>query len=372
MINIVHVLHSFGVGGLESVLASLIDNADHEKFSHSICVLSDDLAGLARINSGRPEVDKVKRMLRNDPSLVFRLAMFFRKKRPDIIRTYNWGAIEGVIAARIAGVKKIIHSEHGFDRIDMAGVPRRRIFVRSLLSRYCDRVVTPAMSIKGWLTGTVGIEKEKVVYIPNGCDTGRFRPGSDPSLRGRLGFSQGDVVMGTVGRLKAIKGHRVLMEAFFRMAHKNLKLLVVGDGPLRRELMDIADAKGVRGRVCFTGNIPDTAPYYRAMDAFVLPSLSEQAPNALLEAMASGLPIVASGVGDVNGMLDGGKAGVIVKPHDAVELARSIGALLADRKEASLKGRLARQRACDVFNLKKMVRSYEALYIGALEKGSAE
>jgi sugar transferase (PEP-CTERM/EpsH1 system associated) len=361
--RILHVLHSFDTGGLETVLAGLIDNMDRSRFSHSICVFSDRLKALEKIKSVPVEVHIVKRHFPNDPTVLPRLVRLMLKERPDVVRTYNWGGIEGIPAARAAGIRAVIHSEHGAELQEISKDLKRRIVTRRFLLKLCRNVISVSRYRRDWLIDTVGVDRQKVELIPNGCSLDRFCPGDDPGLREKLGIKSSDTVVGSVGTLKELKGYHLLLEAFAEVAarYNGLKLLIVGAGPERDRLIKLADDLDVRDIVFFPGEAADTAPFYKAMDVFVLSSLSENFPNVLLEAMATALPIVGTDVGDVRYMVDGDSGGVIAKPGDASSLEKGMEDILRDMSAARAKGCFARKRAEELFSFERMVGSYEKL-----------
>jgi len=370
-INIMHVLYSFGLGGLEGGIASLIDTMDQDRFSHSICVFKDDLASLKKIKSTNIKVYVVKRFFGNDPSLIFRLCAFLKRHRPDIVRTYNWAGVEGIIAARLCGIRAVIHSEHGFDIDEISRKKARRVLARRLVLPRCDRIIAVARSLQRWLIDDVGIKSERVAYIPNGCDVARFYPGKDAGLRRNLGIEDDEAVIGTVGSLTGLKDQKGLLEAFAKVSagrHK-LKLLIVGQGPLRKDLEALAKQLVVRECTVFTGAVAESAPYYRAMDIFVLPSISENMPNALLQAMATALPVIATDVGDVRYMTDGEKGGMLVKPKDVLAIEKGIGYFLDDPAAAKDRGGFARKRVEQGFDIRDTAKKYESLYVSAVGGG---
>ena len=363
-IRIAHVLYSFGIGGLEGVLAELINRMDPGVFSHVIYIFSNDASSLNKIKREGVELRVIRRFFPHDPSTIIRLAIALKKSKPDIVRTYNWAGMEGIVAARLAGISNIIHSEHGFDIAEIYKKKNRRIIARRILLNKCVKVIAVSKGLQEWLVGDVNVDAGKVVYIPNGCDTVCFRPGKDLELRRSLGISDADTVIGTVGSLVALKDQRSLIEAFVRVAgsRNDVRLMIVGEGPLRKELESFAGTADVKERMIFTGNVVDPEKYYRAMDIFVLPSLSENMPNVLLQAMATALPIVATDVGDVRHMLDGEKGGIIVSPKDVEALASGIKQFLAHPDAAKGKGVFARRRVEDEFSMTRIKDVYEKLY----------
>lgn len=363
-IHISHVLYSFGLGGLEGMIASLINSMDAALFSHSICVLHDDLASLKKLNARDVDVHVVKRHFRHDPSTVVRLARILGKLKPDIVRTYNWTGVEGILAAKLSGMKTIVHSEHGFDIEEACKKIRRRILIRKLLLRYCARIISVSKNLREWLIEDVGIAKGRVIYIPNGCDIIEYCPGRDIELRRRFNIGDNDTVIGTVGNLKAVKDQQSLLEAFGKvaMSRKDIKLMLVGEGPLRKDLEALAGKIGIKEKTIFAGSVPDTACFYRAMDIFTLPSVSENMPNVLLQAMATALPIIATDVGDVRHMLEDGRGGTIIKPKDSNALEKSIRDCLDHLDLAQARGRFARNTVERLFDINKIKDDYEKLY----------
>lgn len=369
-IRITHILYSFGLGGLEGIIAELINRMDHEAFSHSICVFKDELASLEKINISGVDVHIVKRRFRHDPTTIIRLALVLKRIKPDIVRTYNWTGTDGIIAAKLCGIKSIIHSEHGFDIEEIYNQKKRRVLARRLLLRYCEKVIAVSGILKNWLLNDVRVNNDKIVYIPNGCDLKKFLPGKDMKRRELFGIWEGQVLIGAVGSLKKLKGHDILIRSFAELAkiYANIRLIIIGDGPESENLSALVKEMDVEGKDIFPGAVKETASFYRAMDIFVLPSLSENSPNTLLEAMASGLPIVATDVGDVRFMLDEGASGIIVEPGNVSQISCGIERYLKDTNLAKEKGENARSRVVNLFNIDNMVRAYEALYLNAVSK----
>ena len=363
-IRIVHVLYSLGLGGLEGVVAGLVRGMDTEIFSHSICILENDLASLEKFNLSGVDVHIVKRHFRHDPTVVLRLVRVFGKLKPDIVATYNWAGMEGIVAARLCGIKNIVHSEHGLGTEEALKKKRGRLLERRILLKCCVKVIAVSRAIQAWLIDKVKADGGKVICIPNGCDTSEFHPGKDLELRKRLGINDSDAVMGTVGSLIELKGHKELLEAFSRIARSRsgVRLMFVGDGPLRKDLEELSGKLGIKEKVIFAGRVMDVSPFYRAMDSYALSSFSEALPMALLEAMATALPIIATDVGDVKYMLGGGKGGIIVKPKDVDALESGMRYFLDHPDAARENGNFARKRAEVSFNIVKTKDAYEKLY----------
>jgi glycosyltransferase involved in cell wall biosynthesis len=198
-----------------------------------------------------------------------------------------------------------------------------------------------------------------VTQVYNGIDTETYAPGSAMALRKALDLPAGAPVVGTVGRLDPIKDHRTLLEAFdaVRRRRPRARLLVVGDGAERR-LLESAAGEGVR----FLGTRPDVPELLRVMDVFVLPSINEGISNTLLEAMASGLPVIATRAGGNPELVDHQRTGLLTPVGDARALAEAIGRYLSDGELRAAHGREARKEAVQRFGGEGMVKAYERVY----------
>lgn len=363
--RIAHVFYGFGTGGIESLTTAVINSAEGGRYRHGIFIFSNNWGAMSKI-SAPWNVDRyfIKRYFRNDPSVILRLAIAFKRYKPDLVKASSFSGIDGVIAARLAGIDNVIYSEHGFNADEAFTVKRRRVFLRWLVLKMCKKIVSVSKSRMKWLIEEVGVDPKKMLYIPNGCDTKVFSPGRDEDLRRSLGFEADDIVVGTVGSLSAVKDQKSLLEVFALLAKtkKNLKLLVVGDGPLKEDLVSFAESAGIGDKTVFAGVAKDVSRYYKAMDIFVMTSISENMPSAILEAMATGLPIVATDVGDVKYMLNEGRSGIVVKVKDIKAISGGVLKYIDDPILAKSNGESSRAKVENEFPLEKMIRSYDELY----------
>jgi glycosyltransferase involved in cell wall biosynthesis len=212
------------------------------------------------------------------------------------------------------------------------------------LLRYPDRVVAVSDSVRCRLEAT-GVPSSRITVIPNAVEIGTGEwPVDDTDWRGSLGIPAGASVLSVIGRLSPEKGQDVFLEACRLAADKDCKFVgvLVGEGPWENELRARVKALGLESRVRFVGHCQDVAPVYAASDVIVIPSRSEGLPNVLLEAMASGKPVVATRVGGIPEVLSDGVSGRLVPPEDPVRLASAIVALVADRRLRHALG----ERAC--------------------------
>ncbi|MBW2670939.1 MAG: glycosyltransferase [Deltaproteobacteria bacterium] len=355
-IKIAHVLYSFGTGGMEKGVATLIGNAS-ANFEHIIICLTNS-GNMARLLPPGTEIIELKKSPGNSAQFLWRLSRTLRRVNPDVVHTRNWAGTDGIIAARLAGIRFIVHSEHGFGSENPTGMNSRRIWLHWWLSRWVKEYICVSTPLKKWLIEQVGVRRP-VTQIYNGVDTEVYR--SDPGMRMRrkLGISQKAFVIGIVASLNAIKDHPTLIRAFnvLRQQEPESIMLIVGDGPERSKLESLAGPG-----VFFLGNREDVPEVMRALDVFVLSSINEGISNTILEAMATGLPVVASNVGGNPELTVDGVTGRLFPSGDIEALASE---LLAYSKSSGLRLRHGSQggdRAVAHFSIKAMVESYETVW----------
>ena len=289
-----------------------------------------------------------------------RLERWLRTVRPDVVHVHSGTWLKTARAARRAGVPRVVHTAHGLlDREPWHGTLLKR-----LAARYTDHVVAVSSALQREIARQISWPVEGVELVPNGIDTSRFEPGARAgSLRERLGLSAGAKIIGNVARLQDVKNHALLLEAFATLAGRipDSHLVVVGEGPLRQELLESAVQLGIPERVHLIGAADDTAPLYREFDLYVLPSKAEGTSMSLLEAMASGTPVVASAVGGTPDLLAHGERGRLVPPGDAASLERAMFEVLADPAAARV-AEVARRDVVREYSEQAMVSAYERLY----------
>ncbi|WP_445505206.1 glycosyltransferase [Microvirga sp. G4-2] len=288
------------------------------------------------------------------------LRRHFAARAPDVIHAQNGVWAKAALAARAAGVPAVVHTAHGFSLDE----PWFGDALRWWAGLRTDMVVAVSIPLREHLVRKARIPASRVVTIINGIDTTRFTPrGTRGILRAALGIGPDAPLIGCVARLDPIKNHVLLLEAMALLIRQipDARLALVGDGPLREALRERAEALCLEGKVLFAGTLADTATAYRDLDIFVLPSVSEGTSISVLEAMASGTPVVATAVGGTPRLLDGG-CGTLVPSGDAAAMAEAIQRLLSDPIGRARMARTARERISEEFGHAAMVRAYEKLY----------
>jgi sugar transferase (PEP-CTERM/EpsH1 system associated) len=300
---------------------------------------------------------------RPDRFNALRMARVFRALRPDIVHTRNWTCIDAILGARLAGVPHVVHGEHGREAADPTGANRLRRRVRRVLAPLVSQFVTVSRDLNRWLVEDVRIPARKVRTIYNGVDADRFAPGDREAAQRALDIPAGWGVVGTVGRLDPVKDQAGLIRAFaVASAQRPSVLLIVGDGPLRVELEALGRGLGLDDRVRLLGDRQDVAQILRALDCFVLPSVGEGISNAILEAMATALPVVATRVGGNVELVEDGETGLLVEVGQPEALVRALECYLGDAGIARKHGAAARARVEREFGLARMLTGYGDLY----------
>ncbi len=371
-IPILHVIPKLVVGGVQTQLQLVLRNYDRSRYSVTVCTLYDigDI-GREMEESGIEVVCLQKPKDRFDWTIIRDLYRLIKEKNIKIVRTHRYNAnLYGRVAALLAGVPCIIASVHNIYQRDRK--LNRRI-VNHLLSRLTDKVVAVSETVKRDIVRYDAVPDGKVQVIYNGIDMSRFSAADGSTVRKEFGLSAACRVIGTVGRFTDQKGHRYLVEAAAEVMerHPDVVLLMVGDGALKGELTASAERLHIADRVIFAGWRRDIPALLDAMDIFAFPSHWEGLPNAVIEAMAMGKPIIASDILPVREVIASEQDGILVPPGDSHALAGAIASLLADRVYAANMGSHVRERARANFSIDATVGAYVALFEKVLKKKNA-
>jgi sugar transferase (PEP-CTERM/EpsH1 system associated) len=368
--RILHVVDSLNSGGTELVSAALIERTGGS-FEHAVCFFRGSGPAENGVASLKVPVTFLGKRDGHDWTLALRIARLCRRLRPQVVHARNWGTMDAVIGARLAGVPVVVQSEHGRDMSDLDGLHPRRIRVRRLLAPFIDVHVVVSEHLQRWLVECVRVAPEKVRVVRNGVDAARFMPLVERDrVREEEGYGRTDHVFGAVGRLTPVKDHRTLLEAFHAvsMRRPECRLVLVGDGAERPLLEEQVRQRGLADRVRIVGHRVDVTRWLGMMDVFVHPSLMEGMSNAVLEAMAVGLPVVATAVGGNPEIVEHGVGGSLVPPSSPSALADAMLSYCGDDRMRMAHGAAARERVEKDFPLMKMVAGYTAVYRDALAR----
>lgn len=369
---VVHVVYRFDVGGLENGIVNLINMLPASRWRHAVIALTEVTEFRRRIQ--RDDVRFVS--LHKPPGqgiwLVPRMVKLLRELHADVVHTRNLAAVEMSLAAALARVPVRIHGEHGWDTRDPDGRSVAMQWNRRAFRPFVHRYVALSAEIAAYLCERVGVPRERVERLCNGVDTRRFQP-SGPVRTPLAGSPFGDDglwIVGTIGRLQPIKNQLLLARAFIEAlsrsseGRRRMRLLIAGDGPLREPILQLLREAGVEHLAWLAGERADVPDVMRGLDAFVLPSRAEGISNTILEAMATGLPVVATDVGGNRELLEG--VGVLVPSADVASLADAMLADFADPEGARRRGQRLRAEAERRFSLDTMIAGYGAMYERAL------
>lgn len=359
--------NSLDMGGLEKKLLDLAVRLDRSHFGLCICCLKS--GGFLKekfVELGYPFYDELLRF-KYDLFAWRKLAGIFAREKVELIYSFLHPntVVFSYLAKKRGLVKRWVVSVHATGAAE--GGKLVKGYLRPLL-REVDAFIAVARSHKKYLVEQEGMPDGKVTVIYNGVDTQAYSPSApDSDLAREFAVGEGERVVITVATLKPLKRIDLLLEAFRLALDRmgDLRLIVVGDGPERNRLEAMAAAPGLVGKVSFTGMRQDVERILSLGDVFVLSSRTEAFPNALLEAMACGLPVVATGVGSVPELLAGG-GGIVVEAGDAAGLARAIVEVVADRGKAQAMGREGRRVVENKFSLEAMCEEREKLFCSLL------
>ena len=364
-IRFAHLIECDGPGGAERMLASLVSALQSAGHENLVILPAAGEGWLAReLSSSGAAVEYFRLARPFSPAFASWLADLFRRHRIALAHSHEFTmAVYGAWAARQAGVPHLFTMHGG--RYYAAQL-RRRVALH-LAARASTAVVSVSHSLARQLARDLWISPSRIVTVPNGVRPPRIE-GTEPPLRRQLGLELDDRLAVAVGNLYPVKGHRHLLEALALLArrHPALHVAIAGRGELEGALREHARELRVESRFHLLGLRSDVGDVLAAADVFALPSLSEGVPLALLEAMLSGRPVVASAVGEVPAVLGAGGAGILVPPGDAAALASALDSLLADPEAALRLGAAARVRANECYSFDAMLNRYLELYAAAL------
>jgi glycosyltransferase involved in cell wall biosynthesis len=370
-LHILHVLDSLAPGGLENGVVNVARRLHGDGFEIGAACLRFRGEFAARM----PDPDLVAVMGKGEGfswAAVRALRRHLRESRADLVHTHNLGTLIYAALATWGGrTHPIVHGEHG--QLQSPDLTWKRLLQRRWLFPLCRSVHTVSGGLREHLR-ELGLDpRRRIVVTPNGVDCERFRPVDDSgAAKAALGLPPEALVVGIVGRLVALKRHELLFEALDRLAGSvpRLHLLVVGDGGADREaLIRAMETHPQAGRLLWTGHRDDLERCYAAMDLLAAPSEVEGLSNAVLEAMACGVPVLAHRACGNAEVIRDGEDGFLAEIRDGASLAGKLGDLLGSPDRLRRTGEVARLAVQERFSMEAMVESYRLLYAGWSARG---
>jgi sugar transferase (PEP-CTERM/EpsH1 system associated) len=373
---VVHLIYKLAVGGLENGIVNLINHMPEDRYRHAVICLSESTDYSRRIKKRDVPIFTLDQRKGHDFSVHPRLLKLLRHLRPSIVHTRNLAALEFQTVAALAGVPGRIHGEHGRDMHDLDGANRKYNLLRKAVRPFVQRYTAVSVDLAQWLIERIGIRRNLVAQIYNGVDVEKFRPRLAPRAPlGPNGFLNSDsFVVGTVGRMESVKDQVTLARAFIYLlqtsdeARKRLRLVMIGDGSQRMSAIELLRSAHVEDLAWLPGERDDVPELMRSLDLFVLPSLREGISNTILEAMATGLPIVATRVGGNPELVQAGNSGELVPHSDPLAMAAAIDSYIRVPEKGSEHGNRGRNLVETKFSMEAMVAGYLKSYDALLSR----
>ncbi|HYE37942.1 TIGR03088 family PEP-CTERM/XrtA system glycosyltransferase [Methylocaldum sp.] len=367
---VAHIIYRLGVGGLENGLVNLINRTPPDRYRHAVICLRDSTDFRSRLKKEVP-VYELHRREGQDFAVHARLYKLLRQLKPAIVHTRNLAALECQMAAWLAGIPRRAHGEHGWDVFDPEGSNRKYQWLRRFFRLLVHRYIPLSRHLELYLRKKIDVPEDRITRICNGVDTAVFHPAPDGKRRieGCPFLDREEkIIIGTVGRMHGVKDQITLANAFLHLIDRRpdfrerVRLVLVGDGPLRAEVRHLLEEAGMGHLVWMPGERSDIADILRGLDIFVLPSQAEGISNTILEAMATGLPLVATDVGGNPELVVDGVTGILVPKENPEAMATALATYLDDREMVLAHGRAGLKRAKESFSLDGMVDRYLDVY----------
>lgn len=355
-----HVFASYNPGGAELRITNIINHAGPGA-GHAILSLNGetraayklDPATGTRVFGGPSRTNALK--------WPFAVWKKIKQINPKVLITYNWGATDAIIGARLNRFQPVIHNECGLSN-EIDGKIWRRRFVRRIILPKCHQTVVTSAMMYDLALSSFGVPKPKIAYIKTGVDSARFVPRSNLQLRGQITSDQSAVIFGYVGSLRPSKNVPMLIKAFAKIRQPNYYLALFGQGSEKASLEGLASELGVLDAIRFMGHFEDVAQVYGAFDVYVTTSKSEAASNSLLESMASGLPTVSTDIADNKLLLSDENRKFVFAHSDLDGYANGLATVASNVELRHALGGLNRDRVVAEYPLPKMVQEYLQLW----------
>ncbi len=369
--HIVHVVHRFDTGGMENGMVNLFNTLPPERFRHTVVALTDYSGFRHRITAQRVDFHALNRPPGHSAGWALQLWRLLRRLKPDLVHTRNLAALEAQFVAAAAGVRATVHGEHGRDVFDLHGRNWKYNLLRRAARPLVSNYLAVSRDLEAWLRRDIGVPAHRLHQVYNGVDSVKFHPRRGP----RPDFAHPEsIVFGSVGRMVEVKNYPLLVRAFIQLMRQQpdraerARLVIVGAGPTRDACLEMLQGAGLAHLAWLPGERDDIAAVMQALDVFVLPSRNEGVSNTILEAFASGLPVIATAVGGNVELVENGVNGLLVPPDNLDEMVQALLFYLDSPARIGTHGNTARERAEQRFSIPAMARAYAAVYEQTLDK----
>jgi glycosyltransferase involved in cell wall biosynthesis len=372
--SLLHVFSTFAAGGPELRAVALV-TAFGGDFRHSVLSMDGRIDAAERLPSSA-----TVRILPSPPRAgsartAVRQRRLLQREKPDLVLTYNWGAFDTLVAALSVGCSRVVHHEDGFGVDEADRLKLRRTWARRLFLPRAARVIVPSFTLASIARREWKVPESRLSRIPNGVDPDahQIEPGAGAAVRDRYGIPRGAVVVGSVGHLRPEKNFVRLLEAAATSGRADLHVLLVGDGEERERILTAAWRLSMASRVHLAGHHERVGPLLDAMDVFAMSSDTEQMPVSLLEAMARGLPVAATDVGDIRLVLPPIQHRYLVSPNGdetTRRLGRTLQELLTSAVSRRSLGAANREMVISRYSFDAMQHAYRRAYESALGRGA--
>jgi len=372
--HIVHIVHRFDTGGMENGMVNLFNALPPDRYRHTVVALTDYSGFRHRITAQRVDFHALNRAPGHGLGWTVRLWKLLRSLKPDLVHTRNLAALEAQFVAAAAGIRATVHGEHGRDVFDLYGKNWKYNLLRRAARPFVSNYIAVSRDLEAWLHQVIRVPARKLHQIYNGVDSIKFHPreGARPEYA-----HPESIVFGSVGRMAEVKDYPLLTRAFIQLMRQQperaerARLVIVGDGPARAVCLDLLQGAGLAHLAWLPGARDDIADIMRGLDVFVLPSKNEGISNTILEALASGLPVIATAVGGNLELVEDGVNGLLVTPGDVAEMVQALLFYLDTPVRIAEHGETARRQAVQRFSIPAMAEAYAAVYDQTLQHRGA-
>jgi len=375
-IKIGYVVASLNYGGVENYVVELANGIKTSYFEPIVFTLKKD-GPLRKKLKSNTKVYELKKREGNDLIIPIILGKIFRREKINVVHSNNWSTyFEAIIAKFLGGRPKLLHTQHGIEMSEIGSESiHKRMFrnqVRGLLSHFTEKLVVVSNATKNFVCDEWGVKQNKVNLIYNGVDLDKFKTEeNNQKIKTEFGIKVGDVTIGSVGRLAKIKNYEMLIDSFSVLIRKfkNLQLIFVGDGDQKNKLKKRVKKNQLDRYVKFLGQRKDVHKILNLIDIFVLPSFSEGLSIAVLEAMASSIPVILTNVGGNSEIIQKNRCGIIIESDEKRQLIDALNDLIINKSKRNKIGREGKKRVQKMFNQDDMIKKYEKLYFDAVFPG---